>query len=233
MSRFTLALGSAAVAVAALVTIPAAGAGAGSTGGCVAQASMPTRVALGVHPVVLRTTLVGTAACTGVQTDNGASATLVGPGGTTTNYPMRWGRIGGQDTATFYLGLTQLGTYRITGGDLQTYDARYLHIAYTWTPTATTVKYVGRFAGVARSSSTLSATLQYYSASGWHRHARIAVVLQRQAAGSTTWTSVATTHSSSSGGVAFHVGSGRYRLVSATSTNVWSTNHLVSSASSA
>lgn len=230
MSRFTLVLGAAALAVAALVTIPASGAGAGT--GCVAQASMPSRIALGARPVVLRATLVGTPACAGVQTDNGGTATLVGPGGSSTDYPMLWTHLGAQDTATFYLGLTQLGTYRISSGNLQTYDARYLHIPYTWTPTATTVKYYGRFAGTSRSGATMRTTLQYYSSTGWHAHSGIDVVLQRQSAGSNTWTDVARTRSAASGGVAFRIGSGRYRVLSATSTNVWATGHLVPSAGS-
>ena len=232
MSRLILALGSAAVA-AALVTVPATGAGAGSTEGCVAQATMPARVALGPTPVDLHITLTATPACTGVQTDNGGSATLVGPGGTTTNYPLRWYHLGAQDTAGFYPGLTQLGTYRITHGNLQTYDAEYLHIPYTWTPTATTVKYAGRFAGVSRSGRTVTATLQYFANSEWRAHRGIEVALQRQASGSTTWTTVATTHSSSSGAVSFRLGSGHYRLLSATSTWVWSVPRVVSSPTAA
>jgi hypothetical protein len=220
---------AAVLAAAGPVALPAAGAASAPT--CVAEAAMPSRVALGARPVVLQVTLRGSSACRGVTTDNGGSATLDGPGGSSSNYPLRWARLGARDTVHFQLGLTKLGTYRISGGDLQTYDAEYMHIRYTWRSTSTSVKYVGRFAGISRSGGAVRATLQYYTNSGWHSHSGVGVELQRRS--SNSWHAIAHMRSSSAGRVSFRAGSGQYRLVSASSTYVWTANHLVGSAAGA
>jgi hypothetical protein len=223
LSRLTVALSTALIAAAALATVPWSGAGAGTDGSCVAWAQLPARASLHGKPVVVHATLRATDACRGVTTDNGATATLTGGSDPSQRFPLRWSHIGATDTAALYGSLTKPGTYRITRGDLQTYDAEYRHIASTWDPTATVVKYAGRFRALSGGAGNLTARLQYYSKVGWTAHGGVAVALQRRSGDS--WVTLARRHSSSSGRVAFDtalrsdVG---YRLVSATTGWVWS-----------
>jgi hypothetical protein len=226
VSRVTIAISSAVIAVAALIVVPGPGAGAGSaTTACVAWAAVRPRIALGPRPAVVRTTLHGSAACAGVTTENGGSATLDGPGGSTSNYPMRWSHIGSSDTVEFYRGITEPGTYRFRSGDLQTYDAEYVHIPYTWRPTSATVRYAGRFTTISRAGARVSATLQYYAEFGWQSHAGVRTKLQRRDTRSHNWVTVASRRSSSAGRISFRVGSGQYRLASVTTGLVWGTAH--------
>jgi hypothetical protein len=212
-----LALSAAALGAAALVVVP--GSGAGSATSCLAWASLPARVTLGARPVVVHTTLRGTAGCRPVTADAGSSGVLNGPGPSTQDFPLRWDSLGATDTATFYLSLSRPGTYRISDGDLQVYDARYIRIPSQWRSTSTAVKYAGRFAGVARRGATVHATLQYQTAYGWRAHTHVLVALQRRDAGA--WHTVARTRSSSSGAVNLRASSGSYRLVSAATGVVW------------
>ncbi len=218
MSRVTLAITAALLAGAALVTIPASPAGSATS--CVAWAGLPSRVSLAGREVVVRATLHGSPACRGVTADSGGSATLNGPGPSRSDFPLRWAHLGSSDSAPFYA-LDTLGTYRIRNGDLQTYDARYLHIPFEWRTTSTVVKYAGRFAGVSRHGATISARLQYYAKYGWVAHPGVVVRLQRRAADS-TWHTLARKQSSAAGRVAFVAASGTYRLVSTTTASVWS-----------
>jgi hypothetical protein len=218
LSRVAIALSTALLAGAALLAIP--GGGAGATDSCVAWASLPARVALSGQAVDVRSTLQGTAACTGVTADAGAHAVLNGPGPSTSDYPMLWTHLGDTDSATMYASLTVPGTYTISGADLKTYDARYFHIPNQWRTTSTTVKYAGRFAGVTRTSGTIAATLQFHDKFQWRSHGNVAVALQRRTAAG-TWLTVARTEASDSGRVAFRTGSAPYRLVSATTGLVW------------
>lgn len=225
MSRIALAVSTALVAVAGLVSIP--GGGAGAADSCVAWASLPSRVALGGSAVDVRSTLHGTPACTGVTADAGAHAVLNGPGPSTSDYPLLWTRLGDTDTATMYASFTVPGTYRISGANLQTYDAGYSHIPNVWRTTTTTVKYAGRFAGISRTARTIAATLQFHDKYQWRSHADVTVYLQRHTASG--WQTVARAASSSRGQVGFRAGSGSYRLVSASTGLVWTTARAVPS----
>jgi hypothetical protein len=220
LSRVAVALSTALLTGAALLAIPGGGAGAAES--CVAWAGLPARVALSGQPVEVRSTLHGTAACTGVTADAGAHALLNGPGPSTSDYPMLWTHLGDSDTATMYASFTVPGTYTIRGADLKTYDARYFHIPNQWRATSTTVKYAGRFAGITRTSRTIAATLQFHDKYQWRAHGKVAVALQRRTSAG-TWQTVARTETSSRGRVAFRAGSGSYRLTSATTGLVWST----------
>jgi hypothetical protein len=219
MRKISIALLAAVLGAAALLVVPSAPAGS-ATSGCVAWASLPHRVALAGHVVYVRSTLHGTAACRGVTADAGGSATLRGP----SDFPLRWDHVGATDTAPFS-SLDALGTYRIRTGDLQTYDASYVHIPYVWRATSTVVKYAGRFVRVARGGGRVSATLQYYARYGWEPHARVVVRLQRHRDGA--WHAVARHRSSGSGRVTFALRRGTYRLVSVTTARVWSATELM------
>ncbi len=230
MSRIRTALAALAGAVAlAAVLVPTSvlgpTPGAGASDGCVAWGTLPARVVLGPDGVTVRATLQATSACRGVTTDNGATATLRGPD-RRDDIELRWSRIGASDEATYYPSLNHPGTYRIVGGDLQTYDAKYVHIPATWRETATVVKYAGRFSGVARRGRSVTATLEFYGRLGWQHHSNVAVSVQRYA-GSGKWHTVARTHSGSGGRVAFAgiARGGTYRLVSAATGVVWGTAH--------
>jgi hypothetical protein len=219
MSRKIWSLLAALGLVAVAVVVPTSGAGAGD--GCVAWGTLPARATLAPHGVTVHTTLHGTAACAGVTADNGASALLRGPAGEH-SVPMRWLAFGDHDQATFYPGLDRPGSYRLVDGKVQSYDAEYELIPATWRSTVMSVKYAGRFAGVSRTGSRVTATLQYYGAAGWRGHASVPVSLQQRTASG--WHTLATTHASSSGRVhlAAHLSAdGSYRLVSATSRDVW------------
>jgi hypothetical protein len=220
LSRLAVALSTALLAGAALLTIP--GGGAGAADSCVAWASLPARVALSGQGVEVRSTLQGTPACTGVTADAGAHALLNGPGPSTSDYPMLWTHLGDTDSATMYASFTVPGTYTIRDADLKTYDARYFHIPNQWRATSTTVKYAGRFAGVTRTSRTIAATLQFHDKYQWRSHGDVAVALQRRTAAG-TWQTVARAETSAQGRVAFRAGSGSYRLTSASTGLVWST----------
>jgi hypothetical protein len=222
----SLALSTVLIAVAALLAIP--GAGAGAANACVAWATLPSRVALGGGPVVVRSTLRGTPACRGITADAGAQAVLDGPGRSTSDYPMLWTHLGDTDRATMYASLTVPGTYRISGADLQTYDARYFHIPNDWRTTATVVKYAGRFVGVTRTSRTIAATLQFHDQLEWRSHGKVSVALQRRTA-SGAWHTVARTRASSNGQVSFRANGGRYRLVSASTRLVWTATRALGS----
>jgi hypothetical protein len=227
VSRVSVALSTALIALAALLAIP--GGGAGAANSCIAWATLPSRVALGGGPVVIRSTLRGTPACRGVTADSGAHAVLNGPGRSTSDYPMLWTHLGDTDTATMYASFTVPGTYRISGAELQTYDARYFHIPNDWRTTATVVKYAGRFAGVTRTSRTVAATLQFHDQYEWRAHGGVSVALQRRTA-TGTWQTVAHTHSSSNGRVSLPARSGgTYRLASASTGVAWGAAHALSS----
>jgi hypothetical protein len=218
-TRAVLAVLAGAAALAA-VLVPTSGAGAAD--GCVAWGTLPARVVLGPNGVTVHTTLHATAACRGATMDNGATATLRGPD-SRSDVNLRWSRIGGGDQSTYYPSLDRPGTYRIVDGDLQTYDAKYVHIPATWRATTTVLKFEGRFAGVSRRGTSLAATLQFYGRLGWQHHSNVAVSLQRYA-GSGQWRTVARTRSASGGRVSFTgVGRGSYRLVSASTGVVWGT----------
>ena len=219
MSRTRTAL----AAIAGLITltavvVPTSGAGAATD--CVAWGSLPSRVVLGPDGVTVHSTLHASSACAGVTADNGATATLRSPAARD-DIQLRWSRIGAGDDATYYPSLDRPGTYRIVDGDLQTYDAEYVHIAATWHETTTVLKYEGHFAGVTRHRASLAATLKFYGSLGWQDHSRVVVSLQRRS--SSGWRTVARTRSASGGRVRFAVGSGRYRLVSAATGVVWGT----------
>jgi hypothetical protein len=223
VSRTTASL-SALIASTALATLAVVvpSTGAGAAGSCTAWGTLPRRVTLGPNGATVRTTLHGTAACAGITTDNGGTAALRGPG-SNDDVPLRWTHFGATDEATYYPSLNRPGTYRVVDGRTQTYDAKYVHIASTWRPTATVVKYRGRFTDVSRSASGVTASLEYYGRLGWHRHGDILVSLQRRSP-SGTWHQVTRAHTSSSGRVHLSArisASADYRLVSASSTNVW------------
>jgi hypothetical protein len=223
LSRVSVALSAALLAAAGVLAVP--GGGVGAANSCVAWATLPSRVALGGGPVDVHSTLRGTDACRAANLDAGARAILNGPGSSTSDYPMLWTHLGDTDTATMYASFTVPGTYRISGADLKTYDARDIHIPNEWRTTTTTVKYAGRFAGINRTSRTISATLQLHDKLEWRSHGNVQVALQRRT--STGWHTVARTHSSSRGHVSFRAGSGQYRLVSATTGLVWTATRTV------
>jgi hypothetical protein len=221
MQRASTTLLSAAATLAALaglVVIP--GGPAASATACVAWAALPSRVSLAGRQVTVRATLHATGACRGVTADNGGTANLNGPGPSTSDFPLQWQHIGDSDTAPFHASLDALGTYRISRGELQTYDASYRHIPFEWRTTATVVKYAGRFRNVAVRAGTLTARLLYYAKYGWAAHRGVRVRLERHTAGG--WCTVARHRTSAGGRVSFAVGSGAYRLVSATTRSVWS-----------
>jgi hypothetical protein len=100
---------------------------------------MPTRVTAGrINPTTVRITLRATAACRGVTADAGATATLRGPDGR--KYPMLWNHLGASDSMSFVASLNAPGQYRLVGGNLQTYDALYRHIPFTWRVTTIDVR---------------------------------------------------------------------------------------------
>lgn len=212
-------------AVLGLVLVPSSPAGSATS--CVAWAQLPARVALAGQEVYVRATLTGTPECAGVTADSGGSATLNGPGPSTSDFPLRWNHLGDSDTAALYASLNAIGTYRIGTGDLQTYDARYFHIPYQWRATATRVKYAGRFRSLSVSDGTLSATLQYFAKYDWAVHAGVLVDLQRHTA--TGWQTVAQHRTSGTGRVSFRDRPGTLRLVSATTGSVWSASAAPSS----
>jgi hypothetical protein len=85
-------------------------------------------------------TLEATAGCAGGTFDNGATATMRGPGSSPNSvFPLQFDRIGGTDTLTLYAGINPSGRYRIAKGSLQTYDANAIRIPFTWRPTSTVV----------------------------------------------------------------------------------------------
>lgn len=221
MTRTASAAALAAALVGAAVLVPSSGAGAGDA--CVAWGRLPARVVLGPQGVTVRTTLAGTAACTGITADNGGSAVLRGPG-RNNDVPMRWMRIGDSDEATYYPSLNQPGTYRLEDGALQTYDAQYRRIPASWRATSTAVKFAGRFVHVARGRTGVTATLEFYGRVGWQNHRGVPVTLQRWSG--SAWRTIARGHSSSTGHVRLGVRTSsraRYRLVSATTKYVWTT----------
>jgi hypothetical protein len=220
VSRVSTAIITAAIGVTALVAVPAGQAGSATS--CVVWASMPARLSLGPNEVKVRVTLTGTPACRGVTADSGGRATLNGPGPSTSDFPLMWDHLGASDTAPFYASLNTLGTYRVAGGDLQTYDAQYNHIAFTWRPTSMVVKYAGRFAGISHQNGRLTATLRYYARDSWRAQSGVAVHLQRRAA-SGAWQTVATHRTVASGWLSFRAGRGNYRLLSDSTASVWST----------
>ena len=226
MFRIRAAL-AAVAGVVTLATLLVPTSGAGAADGCVAWATLPARVVLGPDGVTVHTTLRGTAACHGVTTDNGGTATLAGPD-RRSDLGLRWSRIGASDQATYYPTLNRPGTYRIVDGDLQTYDAKYMHIPATWRETTTVLKYAGRFTGVTHQGASVTATLQFYGRVGWQHHSNVAVALQRYV-GSGEWRTVARTHSGSGGRVS--IGGWRsgatYRLVSGSTGVVWGTAHRI------
>ncbi|HKC28877.1 MAG TPA: hypothetical protein VKB75_12770, partial [Jatrophihabitans sp.] len=218
MLRVRTALTAAALGLAALIAIPAGQAGSATS--CVAWASMPAHVSLGPNEVKVHVTLTGTAACRGVTADSGGSGTLNGPGPSTSDFPLMWDHLGASDTADFYASLNTLGTYRVAGGSLQTYDAQYNHIPYTWRTTAMVVKYAGRFARVTHQNGRLTASLRYYARDNWRAESGVAVHLQRYSSGA--WRTVATHRTAGSGWVSFRAGRGNYRLVSDSTNSIWS-----------
>lgn len=139
MSRLSIALAAALVAVAGVVGL--GGSPAGSATSCVAWATLPQRVTLSAtRPTTIRTTLQGTPACTGVTFDNGATAVLRGPGsGPNASFPLRWAHIGSTYSVTLYGGINRPGTYVISNGNLQTYNRYSMHIPFTWHSTSTAV----------------------------------------------------------------------------------------------
>lgn len=139
MSRVSIAIVSAFVALAALVGLPSSPAGSATS--CVAWAALPQHVTLrGARPATVHITLDATPACTGVSFDNGARAVLRGPGsGPNATFPIRWSHIGATYSVTLYAGINRPGTYRIAGGELQTYDRYAVHIPFTWRATSMTV----------------------------------------------------------------------------------------------
>jgi hypothetical protein len=226
VSRSVTMLGAAAaLATLAAVVVPASGAGAGDS--CTAWGTLPSRVALSPQGVTVRATLHGTAACTAESFDNGGTAVLRGPGAND-DAPMRWSRMGASDWATYYPSLDRPGTYRLVDGRTQTYDADEIRIPSSWRATATVVKYQGRFTRVAVHDGGASASLQAYGATGWAGQGHVAVQLQRWARGA--WHAVARGRTSASGHAHLNAhisASGDYRLVSATTKNVWSTTRSV------
>jgi hypothetical protein len=233
MVRIATALASAAAiaagALIAFVAIPTSPAGSATS--CVAWASLPAKVSLAGREVYVRATLHGSPECAGATTDNGGTGTLNGPGRSTSDFPLRWERIGDSDTAPFYASINALGTYRISNGDLQTYDTQYRHIPFEWHTTSTVVKLAGRFRGVTVGGGAVSARLQYYAKYGWEPHAGVLVVLQRAVGDSHEWHTVGQARTSGAGRVGFGIGSGHYRLVSATTGSVWSTTTWLPSSS--
>jgi hypothetical protein len=205
-------------AMLGLVLVPSSPAGSATS--CVAWAQLPARVSLAGHEVYVRATLQGTPECAGVTADSGGSATLNGPGPSTSDFPLRWNHLGDSDTAPLYASLNAIGTYRVGTGELQTYDARYFHIPYEWRATSTVVKYAGRFDNLSRADGALSATLQYFTKYDWAAHAGVRVQLQRRTG--TGWQTVAQQRTSGAGRVSFRDPSGTVRLVSATTGSVWS-----------
>jgi hypothetical protein len=139
VSRLSVVLASALLAVAAVVGLP--GSPAGSATSCVAWASLPRQVTLSAsRATTIRTTLQASPACTGVTFDNGATAVLRGPGSSpNAALALRWSHIGATYSVTLYGGINPAGTYRIAGGNLQTYDRYSLHIPFTWHTTSVSV----------------------------------------------------------------------------------------------
>ena len=217
-TRTALAALAGALTIAAVV-VPSSGAGAADD--CVAWGALPARVVLGPQGVTVHSTLHGSPACAGATADNGATATLRGPA-RRDDIELRWAHIGAGDEATYYPSLNRPGTYRIVDGNLQTYDAEYVHIPAAWHETTTVLKYEGRFTGVTRRGASVAATLQFYGSLGWQDHSRVPVSLQRRTS-SGGWQTVARAHSASDGQVRFAVAGGRYRLVSASTGVVWGT----------
>jgi hypothetical protein len=222
---------SALAGLVALGAVLVPGGPVGAATGCVAWGALPARIALaGTNGSTVRTTLRGTAECRGITADNGAEGTLRGPSGNDV-FPLRWLHFGARDEATVYAALNRPGTYRLTGGNVQTYDAKYRRIPATWRATTVSVRYAGRLSSVSVTSSTVTATLTMYGSRGWHAHANTAVSLQRRS-GSGDWHTIANTRSDARGRVGFGVHlSSRYgyRLVSATSPHVWSASRSVGS----
>jgi hypothetical protein len=220
-----LAAATAAVATAVLLPISAAGA----DNSCVAWGTLPARVVLDPNGATVRTSLHGTAACTGVSFDNGGSAVLRGPGANNET-PLRWMRFGATDEATYYPSLNRPGTYRVIDGRTQSYDADEDRIPSSWRSTTTVVKYKSRFTAVRRSGAGITATLQAYGRIGWQAQRHVKVVLQRRTA-SGTWHTVA--RGQTSGGGRVHLAarisaSADYRLVSAAGTDAWGASRILS-----
>lgn len=223
MSRRTTAALGALAATTAAVAIPLTGAGASDS--CVAWGTLPARVTLGPHGATIHTALHGTSGCAAQSFDNGGRAVLRAAD-RSDDVPLRWARFGATDQATYYPSLNRPGTYRVVDGSTQTYDGDENRIPSTWRATSTVVKYQGRFASVSRGTGGVSAALQFYGESGWHGHRDVSVTLQRRT--SSGWHTVARSHSGTGGRVHFKLTrGGTYRLVSATSTNVWGTTRVL------
>lgn len=221
MARPTSALAAlGSVAVLAALLVPTSGAAAGDS--CTAWGTLPARVTLGPHGATIRTTLHGTAGCSDASLDYGATALLAGPG-RNDDVPLRWARFGDAEQATYYPTLNRPGTYRVVDGDVQVYDAQSIRIPSGWRDTRTVVKYRGRFTSVAVGRSGASATLQAYGHTGWAGQADVRVALQRRTARG-SWRTIATGRSSGSGRLHLAArvnSSAAYRLVSATTADVW------------
>ena len=127
---------AAASTVAVLTGLLVAPSDASASSSCTAWGSLPSHVRLGQNPVTIHLTLHGSAGCDTGGVDNGATATLRGPGA---RDPQRWAHLGGTDTQTFQLRVNKLGTYTLQNANVQIYNTREQLIPVHWRRTSVVV----------------------------------------------------------------------------------------------